>query len=761
MISISNHSLRTTILHILGIALLMLTGLMPASAQSTLDVERIQRATVLIMQARNVGNTLAITCVGSGTLVSRDGLILTNAHHTLTDANCNGDTLIVAMNVRPGEPPVARYQADIVQADAGLDIALLRIARQTDGRLVERSSLALPFVELGDSEAVQLDQTITVVGFPGIGDDPVAFERGTISGFAAEPSGGDKSWIKTSATIPAVMSGGGAYNQDGELIGIPTTAPLRADAASGNCISVQDTNADGLINNSDICIAVAGFINLLRPSSFARPLLRAASLGLTVQLPFQQAVSAPVIASASDRPRFRYLGFAPSVNEAGMPSTIIRALPTGSDRLYLFFDYENMTPETVYELRVNTNGVPNPVFSISPVRWSGGRRGLWYVGSSGQTFPNGTYDFTLFINGIAEGNARLVVGGAAEESSEFSGVVFGLLDLQGNVTGTGFVLPTATTASARFLFRNMQVGTPWAAIWYYEGTEVQRTPDDTVWSEADGTSGTKTISIQDPNGLLPGSYRLELYIAGRLATVSDFTLAGAQDGAFARIFSNTRFTTASTVAEAQAGAAVSNFSSGTTDIFGLFDWDRISFGTLWRLDWSVDGEIFFSQTLPWAIDATGQNYVSRIQNPSGLPDGTYRLDLYIGRIQFDSATARVGIGQLPIDQFADASGVTMRGRVIDSISGVGLSGVSVVLISDLFSVADFTRDWLQTQVYAESITDRNGRFEITRPLQRDAPYSIIFLAEGYLPVTADGVELNEETYPGNDPIDIIVQMTHE
>jgi S1-C subfamily serine protease len=329
MTSISKRLARLCVL--LG-SLLVLATAAPAAAQSTLDVERIQRATVLIMQARNVGSTLAITCVGSGTIVSRDGLILTNAHHTVPDANCSGDTLIVAMNVRPGEPPVARYQADIVQADVGLDIALLRIARQTDGRLVERSALALPFVELADSEAVQLDQTITVVGFPGIGEDPVSFERGTISGFAAEPSGGDKSWIKTSATIPAVMSGGGAYNQDGQLIGIPTTAPLPADPASGNCISVQDTNADGLINNSDICIAVTGFINLLRPSNFARPLLRAASLGLSVQLPFQQAVSTAQPTSTS-RPRFRYLGFSPSVNEAGMPSTIIRSLPTGSDRL--------------------------------------------------------------------------------------------------------------------------------------------------------------------------------------------------------------------------------------------------------------------------------------------------------------------------------------------------------------------------------------------------------------------------------------------
>src|SRR5690606_34155293 len=129
--------------------------------------------TVLVMQARSTGSSLAITCVGSGTIVSRDGLILTNAHNTVTGTNCPGDTLIIALSVRLGEAPIPRYQAEIVQADAGIDLALLRITRQNDGRLIAAGSLALPFVGLADSSQLQLDSTITVVGYPGIGDDPI------------------------------------------------------------------------------------------------------------------------------------------------------------------------------------------------------------------------------------------------------------------------------------------------------------------------------------------------------------------------------------------------------------------------------------------------------------------------------------------------------------------------------------------------------------------------------------------------------------
>ncbi|MBE2269302.1 MAG: trypsin-like peptidase domain-containing protein [Anaerolinea sp.] len=729
--------------------LLLLSVLLPypTLAQTGFDLERIQRATVFILQAVSTENQLVVRCVGTGTLVSRDGLILTNAHNTVQGTNCPGDTLIVALSVRADEAPIPIYQAEIIQADAGLDLALLRIVRQNDGRLVERASLALPFVELGDSASLELDETLTVVGYPSFGDDPVSVVRGTVIGFTAEPSGGAKSWIKTGLEIPGTMSGGGAYDAQGRLVGIPTTAPVTPDSPESRCITLQDSNGDGLVNTNDVCISVGGIINALRPSNFARPLLRAASLNLNLQI----VTSFFERPDTGGTPTFSGMFFAPSVNSAGMPTSVSRSLPTGSDSLYLFFTYANMTPETVYEMRVTIQGIESPTFSLSPVRWSGGRNGLWYIGTTGQPIPNGLYDFTLFIDGIPSDSARINVGGSPEAEAEFADIVFGIEDLRGNLFGEGYVLPTGSTASARFIYRNMTDGTPWTAIWYFEGSEVYR--ESSVWSS--GASGTQTIRVQDPNGLLPGTYRLALYIENSLAAIADFTLAGAQEGAVARIYTDTHFTTADTDGEALNAAAITSFTEGTEVIYALFDWEQMRPGTLWTLRWSVDGEVFYEQTRPWSGTESGENYLLRLAAAGGIPDGTYRIQLLINDLLFADAQARIGIGQLPIDRFAQASGIQMRGRILDAVTGNGIPGVSFILISADYSAAEFTEAWNQEMVYATAVTDRNGSFQIDRPLQPSIPYSVVIVAEGYLPVLADGVELE----PDAGIVDVPIYLT--
>ena len=150
--------------------LLLIPALQAQSPDEALNLDRIVRSTVFIRQARS--SNLTTACVGSGTIVRYDGLILTNAHHVVTSEECPGDTLIIALSLEIGEAPVPRYRAEIVEINEGLDLALLRITREFDGRLIDPTTMpVLPFVDLADATEATLDETLTLVGYPAPSSD--------------------------------------------------------------------------------------------------------------------------------------------------------------------------------------------------------------------------------------------------------------------------------------------------------------------------------------------------------------------------------------------------------------------------------------------------------------------------------------------------------------------------------------------------------------------------------------------------------------
>jgi len=722
-----------------------------AAAQGSLDADNIARATVFLAGVYDVPGGRAISCVGTGTFVSSDGLILTNAHNVTDSVRCPVDDIAVSLTLRLGEPPVPTYYAEVVDYNLGLDLAVLRVAREIDGRVIDRSMLSLPFVELGDSNQLRLDDTITVFGYPGLGEDPVESTRGTVVGFLAEANVGERAWIKTEASIPGVMSGGGAFDSQGRLIGIPTTAPAGTSGTALDCRRVQDTNGDSLVDSRDNCIPVAGFINALRPAALARGLVRAAQWGIRDR---GHQFSGQVVAPAGDSaPTFGRLFFSPAVNEAGLPTTRVTQLPAGANSLYLFFDFANMRPGTVYELRVTVNGIPNPRFSLSPALWSGPERGLWYIGSSGQPWPNGTYEFTLFIEGIPVGDERITIGGPAQATPQFSDIAFGLLDFRGNVVGSGYVLPSGNVASALFIYRDMIDGIPWEQVWYYEGVEVPNGRVAGTWNL--GPNGSTTISISNAQGLQPGRYRLELSIQGALSATADFVIAGAQQGAFAQVFENLRVANLLTD-ETLGSAGSTSFPNTITDLYALIDWRLLAPNTPWTYRWLLDGSTLFEHTEGWVAPESGSNFWIALGSDLHLPDGTYTLELRVGDLPPVTVSARVGLGQLPVVQGNTASGVRMSGQIVDAQTGEGIPGALFILLEAEFSVQDFV--WDESQIFGVSLSDSQGRFEIARLLPRDALYSVVVVAAGYLPVSADGIVVEADA---QEPVILRLEMNRD
>ena len=228
---------------------------------------------------------------GSGSIISADGLILTNAHVVLAPRNFPLGGLVVALTLKPDEPPEPTYLAEVMQADADLDIAVIRVVSDLDGNPIERSSLNLPVVPIGDSDILELGDAVTILGYPGIGGETITLTSGEVSGFTAESNVGKRAFIKTSATIAGGNSGGMVLNGQGELIGIPTQVGSGGDADIVDCRPLADTNRDGSVDDNDTCIPTGGFINALRPVKLAMPLINAAAEGrvMIVEAPSEPA----------------------------------------------------------------------------------------------------------------------------------------------------------------------------------------------------------------------------------------------------------------------------------------------------------------------------------------------------------------------------------------------------------------------------------------------------------------------------------------
>lgn len=237
-------------------------------------------AVVQIEATVNINGEEVVGWTGSGTIISSDGLILTNAHVVLSDRFYQVKNLIISLTVAEDAPPVPTYYASIVQADEALDIAIIKPYQDLNGNSINYSLLNLPFVPLGDSDKLSLGESINIMGYPGIGGETITLTRGEVSGFTAEAAYGNRAYIKTSGTIAGGNSGGLAVNDKGELIGVPTavgSGDLSDDVV--DCRALMDTNRDGYIDDHDTCVPTGGFINALRPINLAMDLISAARAG--------------------------------------------------------------------------------------------------------------------------------------------------------------------------------------------------------------------------------------------------------------------------------------------------------------------------------------------------------------------------------------------------------------------------------------------------------------------------------------------------
>jgi S1-C subfamily serine protease len=177
----------------IGVLASSILNFAPLEAQPRFAFNNDEQVTIKVYQAAlpAVVTIRGGNSTGSGSFISSDGLILTNAHVV-------GRFSRVEVITQDGR----RFAGDVISTDRRNDLALIKVQSQ------ER----FPFLPLADSKGIQVGQRVFAIGSPfGLSG---TLTTGILSRIA--PNGD----LQTDAAINPGNSGGPLLNSKGELIGV-------------------------------------------------------------------------------------------------------------------------------------------------------------------------------------------------------------------------------------------------------------------------------------------------------------------------------------------------------------------------------------------------------------------------------------------------------------------------------------------------------------------------------------------------------------
>ncbi|WP_420473825.1 DegQ family serine endoprotease [Noviherbaspirillum sp. ST9] len=147
---------------------------------------------------------------GSGFIVSKDGLILTNAH--VVDG---ADEVTVKLN------DLREYKAKVLGTDPATDVAVLKI-----------DALNLPVVNIGDPGKLGVGDAVLAIG------SPFGFEQSATAGIVSAksrslPGDGSVPFIQTDVAVNPGNSGGPLFDANGAVVGINSQIYSRTGGYQG------------------------------------------------------------------------------------------------------------------------------------------------------------------------------------------------------------------------------------------------------------------------------------------------------------------------------------------------------------------------------------------------------------------------------------------------------------------------------------------------------------------------------------------------
>ena len=178
-------------------------------------------------------NRAPVMGVGSGFIVSADGLVLTNAH-VVQDA---AEVTVKLTDRR-------EFKAKVIGVDPQTDIAVLKIDAKN-----------LPTVKLGKAEDMRVGEWVVAIG------SPFGFENTVTSGILSAksrslPDGSYVPFLQTDVAVNPGNSGGPLFNMKGEVIGINSQIYSRSGGYQGVSFAIPIETAvnvkDQLVQNGKV-----------------------------------------------------------------------------------------------------------------------------------------------------------------------------------------------------------------------------------------------------------------------------------------------------------------------------------------------------------------------------------------------------------------------------------------------------------------------------------------------------------------------------
>ena len=170
-----------------------------------------------------------ISSLGSGVIIKPDGLIVTS-HHVINNAQ---EITVVLSDKR-------EFEATVTARDPRSDLAFLRI----------KNSDALPFLELRDSDSLEVGDMVLAIGNPfGVGQTVTG---GIISALARGAAGVSdyQFFIQTDAAINPGNSGGALVDMNGRLIGVNTAIYSKTGGYQGIGFAIPANMINSLLSSN-------------------------------------------------------------------------------------------------------------------------------------------------------------------------------------------------------------------------------------------------------------------------------------------------------------------------------------------------------------------------------------------------------------------------------------------------------------------------------------------------------------------------------